>query len=313
MPKRAAERLERRHIETLVMVAKCGSIHAAARALELPQPQVTNLLRDAERIAGRRLFERSHTGCVVLPDAREWIGGAIYAEKALETLDRMDDTRQMRLRLGCIPRVSHTFVPVLLRELEGTANLFRLEILEGTANQLQSLLVEGELDCFIGRLPSAMDDARDSFAVESLYEERTVLIAGVQHPLAGRRRLGLRELTAYPWILPRTQSYSREMLNEVFARDGVAAPAAMIASLSFLSNLHLVSQSLCISIAPDRAAWEFERQGSIRILRTQANFGAYAIVMVHHHTIMDHPGFRDFVVAARHAAGRIRNERRAAT
>lgn len=306
MPKKLAERLERRHIETLVMVARHGSIHAAARALDLPQPQVTNLLRDAELIVGHRLFERSHKGCTVLPEAREWIGSAIYAEKALSTLDTVNSSRRMRLKLGCIPRVTHVFVPALLSELAGTADQFQLEILEGTSSQFQSLLIEGELDCFIGRRPAAMDEGADGFVMETLYEEAVVLVAGRHHPLAKRPRVGLSDLAGYPWILPRSHSSSRKALNDIFAREGIAAPVPMIASLSFLSHLHMVAKSDCISIAPDRAAREFEQAGAISILRTRANFGEYAIVMAHHHTILDHPGFREFVAAARRAAQRIR-------
>lgn len=309
MPKKSAERLERRHIETLVMVARLGSIHAAARALELPQPQVTNLLRDAELIVGHRLFERSHKGCTVLPEARDWIGSAIYAEKALGTLDTLNTSRRMRLRLGCIPRVTHVFVPALLSELEGMGDHFQLEILEGTSNQFQSLLMEGELDCFIGRRPAAMDEAGDRFAMETLYEEAVVLVAGRHHPLAKKARVELRDLAGYSWILPRSHSSSRKTLNDIFAREGIAAPTAMIASLSFLSHLHLVAKSDCLSIAPDRAAREFEDAGSISILRTPSNFGEYAIVMAHHHTILDHPGFREFAAAARRAAERIRTRR----
>jgi DNA-binding transcriptional LysR family regulator len=310
MAKRLSDRLERRHIETIVTVSKCGSIHGAARALGLPQPLVTNLLRDTERILGKPLFARSHKGCVVLPDAQGVLDGAIYAFKALETLDGIDASPALRLRLGCIPRVTHGLVPALIRELNKVSALFRVEVVEGTAHSLNAQLIEGELDCIIGRRPVASVRGRDSFVIENLYEEKTVVIAGRDHPLAAKSRIGLKDLLRYPWILPRASSYSRDIWSELFSRAGVAPPHPMIESLSFLSNLHLVSKSDCVSIAPDRVAWEFEDLGLIAILDTQANFGEYAIVITYHNTIVDHPGFKSFMIAAKRAAAFIKSRPR---
>jgi DNA-binding transcriptional LysR family regulator len=305
MAKRLSDRLERRHIETIVTVFRCGSIHGAARELGLPQPLVTNLLRDTERILGKPLFARSHKGCVVLPDAKSALDGAIYAFKALETLDAIDESPNTTLRLGCIPRVTHGLVPALMRELKKVSPAFRVDVVEGTAQSLNAQLIDGELDCIIGRRPAA--SVRDSFIIENLYEEKTVVIAGKNHPLAAKSRIGLKDLIRYPWILPKTSSYSRDIWSELFSRVGVAPPHPMIESLSFLSNLHLVSKSDCVSIAPDRVAWEFEDLGLIAILNTQANFGEYMIAMTYHSTVVDHPGFKNFMIAAKRAAAAIQS------
>lgn len=306
MPKKTSERLERRHIDTIVMVARHGSIHAAARALGFPQPLLTNLLQDAERILGRSLFSRSHKGCVLLPDARTILNSALYASKALETLDDTHGKPELRLRLGCIPRVTHMFVPALLRALDDISSGFRVEVVEGTAGELQTLLVEGELDCFMGRRPVDLERAKEKFRIENLYQEKTVLIAGTNHPLTRKTRVGLKDLAGYPWILPKTRSYSRGILNELFSREGLTPPPSMIESVSFLSNLHLVSKSDCISIAPDRAAGEFEKLGLIKIIKTTLNLGEYTIVMMYHDTIADRPGFTDFQAAAQCAAAEIK-------
>ncbi|MFC4277972.1 LysR family transcriptional regulator [Achromobacter aloeverae] len=305
MRKKSPERLERRHVDLLVTIARHGSIHAAARALGIAQPLATSLLQDAERIAGRQLFSRSHRGCVPLADAHELLRGVRYAAKALHSLDVRNGQPQVKLRLGCIPRVTHTFVPELMDALGREAPDVAVEIVEGTTSALDAQLNDGEIDVFMGRRPPGLLPGDGHYVIENMYEEKTVVIAARGHPLAARRKASLEELTAYPWILPRQQSYSRNIWGEVFVRAGLAPPRAMIESLSFLSNVHLAARSACLSIAPDRIAAQFQDSGLISIIETGLNLGDYMVVLVHHETIAAHPSFEQFMAAARHAGARL--------
>jgi DNA-binding transcriptional LysR family regulator len=305
MRKKSPERLERRHVDLLLAIARHGSIHAAARSLDIPQPLATYLLKDAERIAGKRLFSRSHRGCVPLADAHELLRGVRYAAKALHSLDVRDGQPQIKLRLGCIPRVTHTFVPELMDALARVAPDVALDIVEGTTASLDTQLSDGEIDVFMGRRPPGLLPGDSHYVIENMYEEKTVVIAAQGHPLAAKGRASLEELAAYPWILPRQQSYSRNIWGEVFVRAGLAPPRAMIESLSFLSNVHLAARSACLSIAPDRIAAQFSGTGLISIIETGLNLGDYMVVLVHHETIAAHPSFEQFMVAARSAGARL--------
>jgi DNA-binding transcriptional LysR family regulator len=305
MRKKTLERLERKHVDLLVTIAEHGSIHAAARTLGIAQPLATSLLQDAERIAGRQLFSRSHRGCVPLPDAHELLRGVRYAAKALQSLDLRDGQPQVKLRFGCIPRVTHTFLPELLDALAREAPDVAVEIVEGTTMALDAQLNDGEIDVFMGRRPPGLVPGDGHYIIENMYEEKTVVIAARNHPLAARRKASLVDLTAYPWILPRQQSYSRNIWSEVFVRAGLAPPRTMIESLSFLSNVHLASRSACLSIAPDRIAAQFQDTGLISVIETELNLGDYMVVMVHHETIAAHPSFQQFMAAAHQANARL--------
>ena len=53
-----------RHIEIFHAVYVNGSVSAAARALDVPQPSVSKMLRHAESLLGFQLFQRTSGGLV---------------------------------------------------------------------------------------------------------------------------------------------------------------------------------------------------------------------------------------------------------
>ncbi|MGT2491947.1 LysR substrate-binding domain-containing protein [Cupriavidus basilensis] len=48
------------------------------------------------------------------------------------------------------------------------------------------------------------------------------------HPLASRRRLTLRDVEAYPWVLSRARSPLREALDGYFAQQGRPLPQPLV-------------------------------------------------------------------------------------
>ncbi len=110
-------------LRVLVAVARCGSVTAAARALNYAQPSVSHHLARLEAETGTKLIQRAGRG-IRLTDA-----GRLLAERAAEVIGRLDAAenelaaytglRAGRLRLAAFPSALGTIVPAaaaLLRE-----------------------------------------------------------------------------------------------------------------------------------------------------------------------------------------------------
>ena len=110
-------------LRVLVAVARCGSVTAAARALNYAQPSVSHHLSRLEAETGTKLIQRAGRG-IRLTDA-----GRLLAERAAEVIGRLDAAenelaaytglRAGRLRLAAFPSALGTLVPAaaaLLRE-----------------------------------------------------------------------------------------------------------------------------------------------------------------------------------------------------
>ena len=117
-------------LRVLVAVARCGSVTAAARALNYAQPSVSHHLARLEAETGTKLIQRAGRG-IRLTDA-----GRLLAERAAEVIGRLDAAenelaaytglRAGRLRLAAFPSALGTIVPAagaMLREQQPGVDL----------------------------------------------------------------------------------------------------------------------------------------------------------------------------------------------
>src|SRR5690242_10933954 len=117
-------------LRVLVAVARCGSVTAAARALNYAQPSVSHHLARLEAETGTKLIQRAGRG-IRLTDA-----GRLLAERAAEAIGRLDAAeselaaytglRAGRLRLAAFPSALGTIVPAagaMLREQQPGVDL----------------------------------------------------------------------------------------------------------------------------------------------------------------------------------------------
>ena len=117
-------------LRVLVAVARCGSVTAAARALNYAQPSVSHHLARLEAETGTKLIQRAGRG-IRLTDA-----GRLLAERGAEVIGRLDAAenelaaytglRAGRLRLAAFPSALGTIVPAaaaLLREQQPGVDL----------------------------------------------------------------------------------------------------------------------------------------------------------------------------------------------
>ena len=117
-------------LRVLVAVARCGSVTAAARALNYAQPSVSHHLARLEAETGIKLIQRAGRG-IRLTDA-----GRLLAERAAEVIGRLDAAenelaaytglRAGRLRLAAFPSALGTIVPAaaaMLREQQPSVDL----------------------------------------------------------------------------------------------------------------------------------------------------------------------------------------------
>lgn len=89
-------KLNLRHLDAVLAIAKQGSIKAASEAVNLSQPALTQALAKLEKALGQRLFERHASGASPTPS------GAIFLPRAARALHRLQDAgvrarRSMRL------------------------------------------------------------------------------------------------------------------------------------------------------------------------------------------------------------------------
>ena len=263
--------LKFRHLMLIVHLADFGTLHKAARHLSVSQPAVSAMLSDLEALIGFPLFIRSHRGVMLTPQ------GAVILESArtllnefgdfTATLGRVSQGRERMLRMGVVPQAFAAYLPQAIerfREQGGCA----VRAQEGTARQLLSLLLDGQLDCVIGRLPSeGMPEGHDSSSITfaTLYEEDICVVAGTEQ-LRKKAPRTFEDLLAYEWVLQRRDSSVRRAFAEAFLRRGIQPPDPVVETTNYLQSLAIVSRAGFCTVAPRRAAELQQKLGAVTVL-----------------------------------------------
>jgi DNA-binding transcriptional LysR family regulator len=256
--------LRTRHLDVLLAVAAEGSMQRAAQRIHLTQPAISKLVREMETMFGAALFERSKRG-VTLTDC-----GRALATRAEYLLNDVARTREEItaiangtlgvLRIGALPVVESTLLPESLMALRRVAPAVHIRVQDGTGAALLGALRCGELDCVIGRLD--VEASGGGLQAERLLQLQIRVVVRKQHPLAGRKRVTLDELAAYPWVLPQPGAPIRTVVDGLFLTAGLPAPRPVVESTSIRLNYELVRASDMIGMMPEDAAAAYASRGA---------------------------------------------------
>ncbi|AXB78755.1 LysR family transcriptional regulator [Novosphingobium sp. P6W] len=259
--------IDPRALLTFRAVCDTGSISAAARALNLSQPSVSNTIALLERRLGAILFERRRGGIAL---TRE---GELLQRRAeaLATLlsDATSEVELARhhiagpLRIGGTPGALLTLLPGAIMRVEEAVGDFALSAVERPDEQLLDMLRKGEIELAfvttqIESVPVDMVEvtcARDPFA----------LIAG-QHHADLPDHVSLRDVESYPWVLPEARGAFRRQVDALFIAAGVSIPRTAIRCDSLLTTRAIVRDTDRVTLLPRTVALDGVSDNSIRAI-----------------------------------------------
>jgi DNA-binding transcriptional LysR family regulator len=184
--------MELTDLRVFLTVAATGSFTRAAGALVLTQPSVSERVAGLERAVGAPLFERTSRGArltargeQLVPYARRCVA---IADDALEAV-RAEATVP-RLRVAVHTMFAHRAVPFVLDALGDLPR--RISVRDAHSNEVQEMVLDDAADVgFV--LPDAV--ARGLHRADLPADDITC-VAAPAHPLARRRRVGVRDLAS---------------------------------------------------------------------------------------------------------------------
>jgi len=137
-------------LKALIQVAECGSIRAAARAMNLSQSALTKALRELEEDVGAELLTRSYKGIDFTPAGNALLVRARLAhatlDKAREEIRLLRGGSGARIAIALTPLVAATVLPPILTEFRQVQPDAFLSLEEGLLNHALPGLLEGRLD-----------------------------------------------------------------------------------------------------------------------------------------------------------------------
>lgn len=266
MPHQRLDQLRLKQLRFVSLLASLGSLAATAEHLAMTPSAASMMLKEIESLFGAKLFRRQGRGMALTAQGLALLP---RCQTVLGEVGAMGSTLQgavvPTVRIGAFPHTAVTVLPDIVKKLISGPTVWRPRIVEGRAEQLLQMLLHGDIDLLLGRLPSRVADAPDvdGLAQHVLYEAHLSVVASRNHPLAGRRQLAFAELAQWPWILPDLQSTTRMALMEAFLRHGLTPPVPTVESPSFLYSLSVVANTELLTCCAQAAALQSHHQTCI--------------------------------------------------
>lgn len=220
------------HLETFIKAAELGSFTAAARALGLTQPAVSQRVQVLEKLLTKQLFRRSG-GRVTLTDAGRSLYD--YAQRIL------DLHRQAREAVGGqpVPLAGDLFLaassipgehllPDLVSRFRRQYPHIRVHAEVSDSLKVVTQVERGEVS--LGLVGRRTENPHLSFTF--LARDHVVLVVRAKHPLTRKKEVTVKQLRDFPMVLREAGSGLRHCFEKSLAKAGCS-----IADLDVVAEL----------------------------------------------------------------------------
>ncbi|MEV4600107.1 LysR family transcriptional regulator [Amycolatopsis sp. NPDC049253] len=238
------------HMRAIREVARCGGFTTAARHLFVSQSSLTRLIKEAERIVGAQLLDRTSRTVVPTPAGLrllEAIDTVLEVHTSrMSTVDAFLRVEWGVLGLSMLPSVAAVVLPLVLPDLQARHPGLRLSTWDGPADEVLAHLRQGKAEV---ALTACTGDDEDLTEIP-LLRERLVAVSAAPSPWGQRDSVTWQELFDQPLITTRRGTSIRSIVDvtraAVTGAEGeLAAEASTVATVG-----GLVRSGIGVSVLP---------------------------------------------------------------
>ncbi len=196
-------------------------VTAAANAIHVSQPTISNAIKELEDEFNVNLFTRYNKKMILTEEGRYFyshIGSII--DQILEIEDKMRNFGNLnkRLKIGVPPMIGTFLFPDMFSQFNRQAPDIEFEIVEHGSVKTLELLEQNLLDLAIVIYDNTQ---QKQFYSLPLLETQMVYCVSKTHPMASRSSINLSELAQEPLILMKNGSYQSQLLIRSFKELGI--------------------------------------------------------------------------------------------
>jgi len=238
-------RLHLRQLRLLVALSEHGSLLKAAEQVALTQPGASKALQEIEQTLGAQLFTRTNRGmaptelgyCVIRYARLIQTDLTHLREEMLSIMQGSGGRLAVGTIMGAVPLLTDALTDLLVKRPS-----LSVEIVEDTSARLLHLLDQGRLDLAICRTSiSQRPDLYDAF---NIHDEQLAVVASVNHPLAGARKLHLSDLADSRWVVYSANMPMRLSLEREFHDADLRFPLHLTETTSAFTTLSLLQKNV---------------------------------------------------------------------
>lgn len=264
---RLRRRLKLRDVDVLLAVVHTGSMGKASAVLRMSQPAVSKAIASLEQTLGVSLLERSRRGVEPTPYGLALIkrGVNVFDElrQGVQDIAFLTDPTVGDIRVGGTDGMISTLISPVVHQLSTRYPRMTFRVSVGDLRTLYRELEVRRVDVVVSRLNSPPSE---EYSAEILYEDTLVVVAGLRHPLARRRKIEVAELLDEPWASQPPETNFGAFAMEAFRAAGLEPPRIAVATTSHTLHNELLATGRYLVMVPRFWALLQRPNPSIKIL-----------------------------------------------
>jgi LysR family transcriptional regulator, low CO2-responsive transcriptional regulator len=212
-------------LESFVLVARLGSVTAAAKTLGVSEPAVSGALAALRLQFGDNLVQRSPNGMTLTPGGMRLVGIAsqmIALAAEAEAAIRQAQGAPERLRVIASGPVAESVAPALIAAFTARAGAMEVSLGTASSSEMPAVLLERLADVALG--PKFSGESATGLECVPLFRYRMVLVTAPSHHLAAAAHLRLRALADQMWLVDPDATDPASPVGAMLRHVGVDEP-----------------------------------------------------------------------------------------
>ena len=241
-----------KHLRAFIAVADKGSFVAAAEALALSQPALSQSVHQLEDQIGGTLFHRTtrhvkltSLGIGFLPTARHLLR---QFDTAVSDIQDAAARKRGRVVVACLPSIASRMMPPVIADVEAASRGVRVIVRDMNLKSIIAAVIDGHADIGIGSFATP-GPSLDGLAIA---RDRFFGVFPKSHPLAALATVDWQDLEGYPFVAMTNENGIRELVDSAVAPRGIRLTVA--SEVSNLATVHgLLEEGLGVTALPGLA------------------------------------------------------------
>ena len=253
----------------VVAVDKYRNFVEAARHCFVTQPTLSMQIKKLEEALDVVIFDRSKQPVVPTVLGEKFIGQARIVLREAARLEEIINEERGQIkgnyRLGIIPTLASTVLPLFLREFSKEYPDVNLIIQELQTRVMEEMLEEDTLDGGIAVTP--LENRK--IVEHPLFYEPFYLFVSTNHPLASSQKVMETELANQEvWLLNEGHCFRNQVIKLCRMQEGAdRSPSVRFESGNLQTLIRLVEQDFGMTLLPYLLIREFERPEQKNMVR----------------------------------------------
>ena len=260
-------RLKLRELDILMAVVAAGGMRKAADHLHMSQPAVSKAIGDLERTLGVALLDRSPHGIEPTQYGRALLkrGLAVFDElkQGVQDIEFLANPGTGELLIGSSSAVSEGIVLTVIDRLSRQFPRVIFHVLSSGLPAIYDELRERRVELGFARIYGTIED---DIEYEVLFEDRLVVVAGLDNPWVRRRKIRLAELVNEPWTWPAVGNMFDALVVEAFRASGLEPPRATVYASDMNTRIKLAANGRFLAIVPAGNLKSFAKHPPVKML-----------------------------------------------